>query len=213
MDHFNAMFEDKKTKSWWQQATGVCVAGPEKGAHLTEIPSQQSELGEWLAQYPHTKVLQPDTAFQKHYDGLADYDKVDDQQRPGKARYRFLEDEVLGRGRYCRPPGKSIRLECVGEPSPDPGFFGLVAHHTGGSPRLYGFPGMEPEGKWADAQLRAQRNQPEGYEYQLSLELERHVHRWALERSAIATRPGLPGVLAFVAQFPSPNGSILKGVF
>ena len=24
MDHFNAMFEDETTKSWWQQATGVC---------------------------------------------------------------------------------------------------------------------------------------------------------------------------------------------
>jgi len=75
MDHFNAMFEDEKTKSWWQQATGYAIAGPLKGSHLSEIPSQQSELGEWLAQYPHTKVLQPDSAFIKQYDALSDYDQ------------------------------------------------------------------------------------------------------------------------------------------
>src|SRR5450432_511681 len=31
MDHFNAMFEDERTKSWWQQATGVSIVGPLKG--------------------------------------------------------------------------------------------------------------------------------------------------------------------------------------
>ncbi|RYZ51652.1 MAG: DUF3179 domain-containing protein, partial [Sphingobacteriales bacterium] len=31
MDHFNAMFEDQETKSWWQQATGRALAGPLKG--------------------------------------------------------------------------------------------------------------------------------------------------------------------------------------
>ena len=28
MDHYNAMFEDKTTKSWWRQETGEAVAGP-----------------------------------------------------------------------------------------------------------------------------------------------------------------------------------------
>jgi Protein of unknown function (DUF3179) len=40
MDHFNAMFEDARTKSWWQQATGTSIAGPLKNAQLTEIPSR-----------------------------------------------------------------------------------------------------------------------------------------------------------------------------
>src|SRR5688572_7438454 len=31
MDHFNAMFEDATTGSWWRQATGEAVAGPLKG--------------------------------------------------------------------------------------------------------------------------------------------------------------------------------------
>ena len=31
MDHFNAMFEDATTGSWWRQATGEAIAGPRRG--------------------------------------------------------------------------------------------------------------------------------------------------------------------------------------
>ena len=54
MDHFNAMFEDKTTKSWWYQATGEAIAGPLKNKTLTEIPSQQMTLSAWLRQYPNS---------------------------------------------------------------------------------------------------------------------------------------------------------------
>lgn len=74
MDHFNAMFEDEATKSWWQQATGVAIAGPLKGQRLAEIPSGQYTLEEWLHLHPGSKVLQPDTAFAKEYADLLDYD-------------------------------------------------------------------------------------------------------------------------------------------
>jgi hypothetical protein len=75
MDHFNAMFEDATTKSWWQQATGVSIAGALKHSRLTELPSSQSSLGEWIALHPNTKILQPDTMYNKQYEDLADYDK------------------------------------------------------------------------------------------------------------------------------------------
>jgi hypothetical protein len=75
MDHFNAMFEDAATKSWWQQATGVAVAGPLKGTALQEIPSQQSTLAAWLHQYPNSFVMQPDTTFADEYKEMAKYDK------------------------------------------------------------------------------------------------------------------------------------------
>ena len=75
MDHFNAMFEDATTYSWWQQATGVAVAGPSAGMQLTEIPSAQYTLAQWLRAYPNTKVLQPDSAYADQYADLADYDK------------------------------------------------------------------------------------------------------------------------------------------
>lgn len=74
MDHFNAMFEDATTKSWWQQATGVAVAGRLKGAKLTEIPSAQMRLGEWLLLYPDSKILQADTVYNKQYAELKNYD-------------------------------------------------------------------------------------------------------------------------------------------
>lgn len=75
MDHFNAMFEDATTKSWWQQATGVAIAGPLKGKSLEELLSQQLTLAAWLSLHPNSTVMQPDTIYQKDYDDLADYDK------------------------------------------------------------------------------------------------------------------------------------------
>jgi hypothetical protein len=75
MDHFNAMFEDKTTKSWWQQATGVAIAGPLKGNHLAEIPSRQASLSVWLRDHPNSTIMQPDTNFTRDYDDLAGFDK------------------------------------------------------------------------------------------------------------------------------------------
>src|SRR5665213_1716150 len=60
MDHFNAMFEDATTKSWWQQATGKAIAGPLKGTALREIVSKQLTLESWLREYPNSYILQPD---------------------------------------------------------------------------------------------------------------------------------------------------------
>ena len=75
MDHFNAMFEDATTKSWWQQATGTAIAGKLKGSRLTELPSVQMRLGDWLALYPDSEILQPDTTYKKRYAELKGYDE------------------------------------------------------------------------------------------------------------------------------------------
>jgi hypothetical protein len=75
MDHFNAMFEDHTTKSWWYQATGVAMTGPLKGKSLGELPSKQTTLGAWLAQYPNSLIMQPDTTFNKQYKELSQYDQ------------------------------------------------------------------------------------------------------------------------------------------
>lgn len=74
MDHFNAMFEDATTKSWWRQVSGEAVAGELKGKKLQEIPSKQMRLSSWLKLYPSSLVLQPDSTFKKEYDDLAKYD-------------------------------------------------------------------------------------------------------------------------------------------
>ncbi|MBK9016230.1 MAG: DUF3179 domain-containing protein [Saprospiraceae bacterium] len=74
MDHFNAMFEDKTTKSWWRQVNGEAVAGPLKGQALPEFPSIQTTLEKWSELYPNTLVMQPDVSFQEEYDSLANYE-------------------------------------------------------------------------------------------------------------------------------------------
>lgn len=74
MDHFNAMFEDGRTKSWWRQATGEAVSGPLKGHSLTEIPSQQMSLGAWLRNYPNSLVMQPDSGFKQEYADMINYE-------------------------------------------------------------------------------------------------------------------------------------------
>jgi hypothetical protein len=67
MDHFNAMFEDETTGSWWRQASGEAVAGAQKGKALTEIPSRQVTLRRWLALYPNSLVMQGDETFAEEY--------------------------------------------------------------------------------------------------------------------------------------------------
>lgn len=81
MDHFNAMFEDATTKSWWRQVNGEAIVGPAKGKVLQEFPSAQMTLAAWIYEHPETRILQPDTVFTQAYEGLADYDEG---TRPGK---------------------------------------------------------------------------------------------------------------------------------
>ena len=75
MDHFNAIFEDATTKSWWQQATGMAITGPLKGYMLKEFSSAQMTLDAWLRHYPGSLVMKPDTIFMDNYFRLEDYDK------------------------------------------------------------------------------------------------------------------------------------------
>jgi hypothetical protein len=75
MDHFNAMFEDETTKSWWAQATGECIAGPLKGQRLNEFPSVQVRLNAWLKSHPNSEIMQPDEKFTKEFAGMDVYDE------------------------------------------------------------------------------------------------------------------------------------------
>ena len=68
MDTFNAMFEDRRTGSWWRQATGTAVAGPLKGTRLTELDASQLTLRQFFALHPNGVVMQPDPTFASRYD-------------------------------------------------------------------------------------------------------------------------------------------------
>jgi hypothetical protein len=74
MDHFNAMFEDRTTGSWWRQANGEAIAGPAKGKVLTEIPSRQVTLAEWLTLHPKSLIMQPDSALATEYSKGFEYE-------------------------------------------------------------------------------------------------------------------------------------------
>lgn len=74
MDHFNAMFEDSETGSWWRQANGEAIAGPLKGKMLPELASTQTSLSQWLKLHPHSKVMQPDPVYQAKYDSMSRYE-------------------------------------------------------------------------------------------------------------------------------------------
>lgn len=74
MDHFNAMFEDATTGSWWRQATGEAIAGPRRGTALRDIHSEQVTLAQWLTLHPDSLVMQPDPSFRDQYPKSLDYE-------------------------------------------------------------------------------------------------------------------------------------------
>jgi len=47
-NHYNAMFEDATTGSWWYQATGEAMQGPLTGTTLTDLPFVQCTMAEML---------------------------------------------------------------------------------------------------------------------------------------------------------------------
>lgn len=75
MDHFNAMFEDSETGSWWQQATGQAVTGELKGKKLEEIESIQLTAGAFFKAYPDGKIMAADPNFLSKYDSLGKFEK------------------------------------------------------------------------------------------------------------------------------------------
>ncbi|GAB2536393.1 DUF3179 domain-containing (seleno)protein [Spirosoma aerophilum] len=74
MDHFNAMFEDSTTGSWWRQANGEAIAGKRKGDTLPEVFSEQMTLKQWLALHPDSRIMQPDAAFNERYTKMSTYE-------------------------------------------------------------------------------------------------------------------------------------------
>jgi hypothetical protein len=75
MDHFNAMFEDQTTKSWWRQATGDAITGPLKGKALPEFESTQLTLGRFFSLHPFGKVMQAEEPSKESYDSLGRFEK------------------------------------------------------------------------------------------------------------------------------------------
>jgi hypothetical protein len=74
MDHYNAMFEDAKTKSWWRQSTGEAIAGLLKGESLHESESTQITINKLFEMHPDAMVMQADEASRTEYDTLRKFE-------------------------------------------------------------------------------------------------------------------------------------------
>ncbi len=75
MDHFNAMFEDSTTGSWWRQATGEAVTGSLKGARLPDVASSQMTLHRWFELHPTSVVLQADETAKENFDPIGKFER------------------------------------------------------------------------------------------------------------------------------------------
>lgn len=76
-NHYNAVFEDQTTGSWWYQATGEAATGPMKGKRLPIVPSEQMTLKLWLELHPTSLIAQPDGAefSREGYKQTENYDR------------------------------------------------------------------------------------------------------------------------------------------
>jgi hypothetical protein len=88
MDHFNAMFEDESTGSWWRQSTGEAVTGKQKGKALPEMLAQQMSVDKWFEMYPQGKVMQADEFSMDAYDPDAKFEQ-------GKSRSSLTGTDTL----------------------------------------------------------------------------------------------------------------------
>ena len=75
MDHFNAMFEDETTHSWWRQVSGEAIVGELKGERLPELETWQLSLNQWFSLFPEGLVMQLDSSFSDHYDPDAKFER------------------------------------------------------------------------------------------------------------------------------------------
>jgi len=104
MDHFNAMFEDKRTRSWWRQATGEAMVGPMRGKSLAEIPSVQATLAQWLALHPGSLIMQPDSTLKEKYAKGFDYES-------GKSRKKLTGTDTISWNDKAWVVGLTVRGE------------------------------------------------------------------------------------------------------
>lgn len=88
MDHFNAMFEDETTRSWWRQATGEAITGPHKGKALPEVESSQLTVGKFFHLHPFGQIMDEEQKSRDRYDTLGRFEK-------GKSQSHLTRTDTL----------------------------------------------------------------------------------------------------------------------
>jgi hypothetical protein len=59
---------DEETGTYWQQVTGIAIAGPLKGRQLTLLPQDELTFGLWKRSQPNGTVLAPLPLFASKYE-------------------------------------------------------------------------------------------------------------------------------------------------
>ena len=77
----NMIMYDRKTESWWQQATGEAVAGLHTGKRLEMVPALTVSFGQAKASFPGAKVLSRVTGHIRPY-GTNPYEGYDSRETP-----------------------------------------------------------------------------------------------------------------------------------
>lgn len=63
----NLVMYDRKTDTYWSQASGKAIVGPLTGMRLKQMPIDTARWRDWLAAHPDTEVLSRDTGFSRNY--------------------------------------------------------------------------------------------------------------------------------------------------
>src|SRR5262245_31172546 len=64
----NMTFQDRETRTRWQQETGEAFDGPQKGKHLEIYPFLITTWKEWRARHPRTLAMMPVPGLTELYD-------------------------------------------------------------------------------------------------------------------------------------------------
>jgi hypothetical protein len=63
----NFLMRDEETGTYWQQISGLAVAGPLKGRQLPFVPSDELTFALWRAEHPHGTVLRDSDNYKAEY--------------------------------------------------------------------------------------------------------------------------------------------------
>ena len=105
----NMVMWDRQTESWWQQITGVAIAGELNGAELEMMPSQLITVYDFFHENPDGKLLSVKTGYNREY-GENPYEAYDD---PANTKPRLFGDAVDER----LPPMERV-VHVFGEKTP-----------------------------------------------------------------------------------------------
>lgn len=64
----NFIMRDEQTGSWWQQVSGLCIAGPLKGKQLQLVAHDELPFALWKREQPTGRVLMPDERVAAKYE-------------------------------------------------------------------------------------------------------------------------------------------------